>query len=311
MREAILVGGSTARVIEDSRAEGCPRLTTLHLRYPRMVHAEAKTHRRIGKFPGAVLVEDDVSLMGDQSLSRNGRSSRAVPVAKLLAEPTYVPDFRRNQKGMQARGEFTAEELANIEYLWRTHAELCRDLSRELGRLGVHKQWANRPLEWFGHIDTLITVSGNNWPNFFALRMHEAAQPEMQDLAQAIHRALQDSDPKVLGEGEWHLPYADDDDWRRFPQDIREGGDGYSYDEALAGVLKLSVVRCARISYSPFDGDDTDKAENARYELLMGSSPLHASPAEHQAMPDSLGAHPQSNLHLWAQYRKMIPGESA
>jgi hypothetical protein len=81
----------------------------------------------------------------------------------------------------------------------------------------------------------------------------------------------------------------------------------------------ISTARCARLSYKPFDGNADYDAEVSRYEKLVVSSPVHASPAEHQATPDTfshtLGGgwdHPgeHGNFYGWRQHRKMIPGEA-
>jgi hypothetical protein len=51
------------------------------------------------------------------------------------------------------------------------------------------------------------------------------------------------------------------------------------------------------------------------YDRLVGSHPLHASPCEHQATPDSGGGvkgrdeHRWGNFWGWVQYRKTLPGE--
>jgi hypothetical protein len=55
----------TAKVIADSIADGCPRLITLQLRYPRFIHSEFMTHR---------------------AFSRNASSSRAIPVERLIQD---------------------------------------------------------------------------------------------------------------------------------------------------------------------------------------------------------------------------------
>jgi hypothetical protein len=44
--------------------------------------------------------------------------------------------------------------------------------ARGLLRLGIHKQVANRLLEPFAHMSTLVTAT--EWGNFFALRAHPA-----------------------------------------------------------------------------------------------------------------------------------------
>ena len=83
----------------------------------------------------------------------------------------------------------------------------------------------------------------------------------------------------------------------------------------------MSVARCARVSYLTHDGQTPDyKKDLALYERLVGSSPLHASPAEHQATPDYVVAgehvymwmnpHLHGNLNGYKQYRKMLAGEN-
>ena len=111
------------------------------------------------------------------------------------------------------------------------------------------------------------------------------------------------STPKLLQPGEWHLPYITD----------READGRWG----LPTLKMMSTARCARLSYKPFDGEADVNAEIARYEKLVVSRPVHASPAEHQATPDQLIAngHHWSEPHLhgnfdgWVQYRKMLPAE--
>jgi thymidylate synthase ThyX len=71
---------------------------------------------------------------------------------------------------------------------------------------GYHKQIVNRLLEPFQHIHVVVTAT--EWANFFALRRHEDAQPEIKALADAIYAAMEASQPNILDEGEWHLPYV-------------------------------------------------------------------------------------------------------
>ena len=47
--------------------------------------------------------------------------------------------------------------------------------------------------------------------------------------------------------------------------------------------LKISVGRCARVSYLTHDGRRDPKEDVALHDRLVGSSPMHASPAEHVA----------------------------
>lgn len=274
----------TATIIADSLSPQGIRITTMHLRYWRPIHGEFMTHRVFG---------------------RNGRSSRAVPVKTLLSEPIVEPiEYGMNRPGMTAGEEMAGLRRILARMIWRGMAHMTRLGVRALHRLGAHKQWANRPLEWFGCIDVLVTAT--DWKNFFALRLDGAAQPEMRALAYAMKSAMRQSVPKFLRPGEWHLPYVTGDEQAEFP---------------LPVLLKLSTARCARLTYKPFDGAGDVPSEIARHDRLVAWQPVHASPAEHQATPDvvlgkiddrPVWEKPQlhGNLRGWCQYRKLLPNEA-
>lgn len=273
-----------ARIIADSVSNLGIRLTTFHVRYWRAIHSEIMTHRDFG---------------------RNARSSRAVPSRVLLTEPIFVPQFGMNKAGMQSDILASPELQLKWALEWSELAEICRDFVRRWSEEGMHKQHANRPLEWFGWIDVQITSV--YWENFWALRISEYAQPEFNELATAMRAAMMLSTPTVLMPGQWHLPWILDVELRQYPLDT---------------LQKLSVARSARLSYEPFDGEPSVEKEIKRYEGLVVNRPVHASPAEHQATPDvwkpsrsfvNAGwEHPEQhgNLLGWRQYRKGIPHEN-
>ena len=276
-----MASGGFAKIVADSVSDRGIRITTFHLRYWRAIHAELMTHR---------------------VFSRNARSSRAVPSRVLLTEPIFIPVFGMKKPGMQT-GIIAPEELQmKWRNEWQDLAAICREYVERWSQEGLHKQHANRPLEWFGWIDVLVTST--YWENFWTLRISEFAQPEFDELARVMQQCMAQSTPELLLPGEWHLPYI-------------TNGNKAEYD--LGELLKLSTARCARLSYKPFDGNGDYHAEVARYEKLVVSSPVHASPAEHQATPDTfshtLGGgwdhpHQHGNLTGWRQHRKMIPSEA-
>lgn len=323
-----------AKIICDSIGEHSPRLVTMLVRYPKFVHSEHLRHR---------------------SFSFSVSSSRAIPVAKNLEE-VRSDDLRaapvwwgREQKGMQSGEELpdiknpddvTSEfykhgrtELETAKNLWRIAAHYAESCAERMQQLGAHKSIVNRLLEPFLHVNVLVTGTTPGWMNFFGLRLDRAAQPEIRALAEAQWRVWNESTPQKLEPGQWHLPFIDNDDWYQYPQDLIEGGDGYSYDQALDNVLKVSVARCARLSYSTFESPDIRSWHTKDLELydrLVGSSPIHASPAEHQATPDEWRSFVDANIqdHVtdrgywrnvsqagnlgpgWRQYRKMLPNEA-
>jgi hypothetical protein len=260
-----------ARVIADSISVTTGiRLTSLELEYPRFVHAELMTHR---------------------VFSRNASSSRAIPVSKLtqaaLDDPAFFVHIGKNQPGMQANEEVDEETKAKFFSEWRELAELnAKYALRWANDYGIHKQVVNRVMEPWHHIKVLVTAT--EWSNFLELRAHPDAQPEIHELALRIAESRLNSMPTTLVYGQWHLPYVSDIE--------REG-----YDNEM--LIKFSVARCARTSYFNHDGTEAEVGKDLKlYSQLVGSVPLHASPAEHQATPtDDKKFH--KNFRGWHMHR--------
>jgi thymidylate synthase ThyX len=238
----------------------------------------------------------------------------------------------------------SGEELDNIDDNWiqpsRTHLQYAKHEWREaalravyaaenLQRAGVHKSIVNRILEPFLHVNVLVTGTTPGWMNFFGLRLDKTAQPEMRVLAEEMWKIWNESQPKKLEPGQWHLPFIDE----AIHYDIAEAHNLIQDDQIVQTMIKISVARCARLSYLSFETRKRSTIEEdlKLYDRLVGSSPIHASPAEHQATPDtwfeyersSLGEYYRNKLSHWEwpmqsgnlgrgwrQYRKMLPNES-
>jgi thymidylate synthase ThyX len=294
----------TAKIVADSVSPEGIRLTTLQLRYPKFIHGEFMTHR---------------------VFSRNASSSRAIPVARLvqdvLDDPAIPIHWGANQKGMQAEKECDAlielnplehwakDAYTNVES-WLAARDHAVSYARAFDDAGYHKQIVNRLLEPFCHINVVVTAT--EWSNFFALRCHPAAQPEMRMLADMMREAMEKSKPRFILPGEWHLPYI-------FPrQSVVEEVLVDDVGVGLNWAIKASVARCARVSYLTQEGKAPSVEEDlALYDRLMSSVPLHASPAEHQATPDRpnpykgewRSSYLHGNFKGWIQYRKTLVGE--
>ena len=304
----------TAKVIEDSISPKARRLTTFELRYPRFIHAEFMTHRHF---------------------SRNASSSRAIPVERQIQsilDDTAMPiHWGKNQAGMQAHEENDAAvqivrktehyghlpKYVTAQEAWEEARDRAVEMAIAFHDAGYHKQVVNRILEPFSHITVVCTST--QYDNFFGLRRHPDAQPEIKALADAMYEAMEESTPTVLHPGEWHLPYVTDELWDTIDE---YGSAELTGQEITDMVLKCSVARCARVSYKTHDGGTpTIESDLALYDRLVGAQPLHASPAEHQATPDTLifnsaelpdyeKPHLHGNLSGgWIQYRKTLPHE--
>jgi thymidylate synthase ThyX len=71
--------------------------------------------------------------------------------------------------------------------------------------------------------------------------------------------------------------------------------------------LRISVARCARVSYLNFEGKDDYNKDIELSETLSSSG--HWSPFEHSAMALSTSEY-SGNFKGWKQYRKMFNEEN-
>jgi hypothetical protein len=109
----------------------------------------------------------------------------------------------------------------------------------------------------------------------------------------AAYRA---SVPQLIPAGGWHLPLIQDDE-RELPDDL---------------LCKLSVARCARVSYLTHDGTRDHARDLELYERLLGGGANgHWSPFEHVATPAPSADCWSANFAGWEQYRKRFPQEHA
>jgi thymidylate synthase ThyX len=273
-----------AKVIEDSISEEGKRITTLQVKFHRFILPEFNTHR---------------------VFSRNFSSSRAIPTKTLLKqiveEPAMPIHWGKNEPGMQAHEELDALTKRSAKAVWIDAAKDAALRASLLSSMGVHKQIVNRTIEAYLWAHGVVTST--EWDNWFSLRAHEDAQPEIHELAIRMREAMESSIPVLLEPGQWHLPYISEEERSVL---------------SLESLRKISAARCCRVSYLKHDGTIPNIEEDlALFERLAGAVPLHASPLEHQATPDSLytlqnwdhegwdnyGLH--GNFVGWIQHRKV------
>ena len=271
----------SVKILADSKAPCGKRLTTMEWTYPRPIHAEIMTHKM---------------------LSKNSASSRAIPTEKLIqrvVDDPWIPDYiGANQKGMAPGEELTADKREAAVAAWLRARDNAVVTAREMLALGVHKGVVNRQLEPYMWITVII--SGTEWPNLFGLRLDKMAEPHFQHVARMARVAMDGSVPRELAAGEWHLPMIHDEDRRAAFTMVtgRPMVEEMSDEELVASwkdldvvwvrahveeiLKKVSVGRCARVSYLTHDGRRDLSEDIALHDRLVVQKPLHASPAEHQ-----------------------------
>lgn len=269
-------------------------IVTFELEYPRYIHSEFMTHRQF---------------------SRNAASSRAIPVATIISQvwnnPAMPVHWGKNQPGMQAKTSLEGVALSLATLAWKGAAKAAAGFAWAMNKVKLHKQVANRVLEPFQIMKTVMTTTEVN--NFYWLRDHEDADPTIWELARCMRQADAEAQALTLEVGDWHTPYYGGGFWDE------------SCPDSLEDALAISSSCCAQVSFRKLD-DSLDKARKI-YARLVESEPVHASPFEHAATPISPDAaskppskwpkgvtHKDRSGRLWSgnlcgyiQYRQLIP----
>jgi hypothetical protein len=219
----------------------------------------------------------------------------------VLSNPAMPIAFAANKKGMQAGESFGPLKQLLCRVVWRSACYAAVFFATLMDKLNIHKQYANRILEPFSHIT--VVCSATDFANFFALRCHKDAQPEIQALADRMYEIYEQGSPINLREGDWHLPFVDE--FEIMQEQIE------SRPAPWNNLIKKSVARCARVSYLTHDGKKPLSSDDVNlYNRLLMATPIHASPAEHQAMATSDPELQSGNFRGWKQYRKTLLDEN-
>lgn len=269
----------SAKIIADTIGKHSGRITSLQLTMPRFILAQFNTHRMF---------------------SRSTASSRAIPVHKMIEQVRndYVRPIHwgANQAGMVAEKELPIKLQELAKEIWYKAAMSAADYAEQLNAAGLHKQLANRILEPYMWAHTIVTAT--EWFNFFALRLADDAQPEIQALARAMKDAMDSSKPT---ESRFHLPYitmAEILEWQQ--------SKGITTNEILFDAYEyfapISAARCARVSYLNHD----QTAPVVERDLELANKLLdarHASAFEHQASTTEYRGERRANFIGWQSYR--------
>ena len=286
------------KVVADSyytRKDATYRVTTMIVKFPRLVLAEFNTHR---------------------VFSRNSASSRAIPVRKqlqALVKDVFTPNsIGTAVGGMNAGPALEGEALDKAIAVWgdAANSQMWYALSMTTSPDYVEREWekwvleendefgdfvmdvtkriedrehpihqeamlwttkglTNRLLEPFMWHEVIVTAT--EWGNFFNLRTDANAQEEIRTIAEMMKAAYDASTPELLAEGEWHLPF------------IQPEEKGWAKEHPELAV-KAVTARAARVSYLTHDTGVVDLDKD--YGLANGlRANGHMSPYEHACTP--------------------------
>lgn len=272
-------------ILADSINSRHVRLTTWLLTYPRFIHAEFMTHR---------------------VFSRNASSSRAIPLKKTIesirANPALPEWWGKHKGGMQAGDQLVEPQLLVVQDDSLRAMNNCITRAEYADAQGLHKSITNRWLEPWSHITVIATAT--HMGNFFGLRAHPAAEPTFQVLAYGMLGDYLTSDPFLVKDGDWHIPFTTKE----------------TANLDLNTRLKIATARACWVSCNAPDkefGTTEELIDAATVRHDASEKAGHWSPFEHCARAIPVGEHyPRSNFDQsdresgWFQYRQGFGDEN-
>lgn len=298
----------TAKVIADSKNEFGNRITTMVVTFPRIILAEFNTHRMFSRN------------------SASSRAIPFEKMLKSVQENPFIPiAWQKDHKGMQGTEYFTDPEV-HI-HNWLMARDSAVGAVGFLAANDVTKQLCNRLLEPFMWHTVIITAtelenffalrcpkyhSGAVGEPIFRSRKDYAkhynfeqaghtgysdlkwlemntgqAEIHAMALAEAMWDAYNESTPKELKAGKWHIPFVEIDE------------ESMLADEEL---IKIATARCARVSYTVVgeEGKVANYENDAKLHDRLAESG-HWSPFEHCARAmnrDEMVSHIHGNVPI-------------
>jgi len=306
----------SAEIVADSVNEHGNRITTFLLTFPRFILAELNTHRMFSRNSAssrAVPVDKMIKAVRENTFcpfefqkSHKGMQgseyftgAERKECVKLWLESAELA-LQQAEK-MKAKGIskqiinrilepyqyytalVTATEFKDFFNLRCPKYEYYDMLTGNQQFFKSKKDWLqyynNKPLPKAKHISK-IPENDVEW-----LQINKSqAEIHIQALAEAMWDAMNESTPKELKEGEYHIPFGDrvdEKELNKLMPEIQPASLNWYIEQLNMLKLKISTARCARLSYMTFDGEiDYGKDIQLHDRLLAGG---HMSPFEHCA----------------------------
>jgi thymidylate synthase ThyX len=305
-------------ILADSINEQGDRLTTFKVTYPRIIHAEMLRHRMLSRnvassraIPFKKMVKDvqeDPFIPIAWQFSHKGMQGTEY----VTEESDFGGITARNESWLSARdcAIQQAEDLNSMDttkqlcnrllepFVWTTElvsgteCENFFELRCPKYHYDLEDKYFRSKKDWLeyykktciGDVNSDFTLKEEDWFNI----NKSQAEIHIQKIAEMMYDAYNESKPKQLEAGEWHIPFGDRIDLISWLDIVNDDGhlDG-DLDEQdrlfIIDKLKISTARCARLSYTTLgDNPKIDyEADIKLHDRLLKSK--HLSCFEHCA----------------------------
>ena len=316
-----------ATIVADSINDKGDRITSMLVTYPRIIHSEIMTHRLFSRnsassraIPFEKMIEsvknnpfipiawqkEHKGMQGSEYITNirevamaynswiNGRDNAIISAEKLnSAGVTKQLCNRLLEPFMYHTVLITATHWSNFfelrcpKYRWDDKIFKSKKECYKYGDIEIAFPYEGN--DWMGEFNELPKYSDSiEW-----FQMNEGqSEIHMMDLAEKMYDAINESTPKLLKEGEWHIPFGDNIDTIQLQNLYKKyKASGYNpdnptpdeyYYEGLDDLeIKIAIARCARTSYTVFGEEKSDnyEADLKLFDKLKESG--HFSPFEH------------------------------
>jgi thymidylate synthase ThyX len=298
----------SAKIVADSVNPQGDRITSFILTYPRFIHSELMTHRMFSRNSASSraipfkkmikMVEEDPfipiawqkdhkGMQGTEYL--NGNSEQQLLINKWLE----ARDLAVQQAKLLNNSNVTKQLCNRLLEPFMWHTVLVTATSYEnffelrLPSYKFYKTSYPSKKDWIEKYNLLSSNGEHNIellpkiPSTIEewLQINQSqAEIHIQVLAEAMWDVRNESTPKQLQAGQWHIPFGDNMDFSKF--DFPD----YPTSSKMIKLwndskIKIATARCARVSYMTFDGEINYEKDIKLHDHLLES--YHMSPLEH------------------------------
>lgn len=314
-----------AEIIADSKNLWGDRITTFKLVFPRYILAEVNTHRAFSKNSAssrAIPFKKMVKMVEENPFipmawQKDHKGMQGSEYYESLIEIQQCIQYWENAKNsailqsklLNSQGGVTKQMCNRLLEPFMWHTVLLTTTGEGLENFfdlrcpdyhfdGKHFKSRKEALEYTHRM--LGESDFDGFEDLDWLRLNKGqADIHMMALAEEMYDVYNESKPKELGEGDWHIPMGetfDDRELDKLLPKFRPASVGW-YIGAIEDLkIKIATARCARISYETL-GDEPKinyEADLRLYQTLLDSK--HFSPMEHCARAMSYAEYYHYNI---------------
>jgi thymidylate synthase ThyX len=310
-----------AEIVADSLNLQGDRITSLLVTYPRIIHGEFMTHRMFSRnaassraIPFKKMVKD---VQDNPFIPIAWQKHHSGMQGTEYIQVPYIEDCRllwieardlAIQKATELYEYGVTKQLCNrllepFQYItvlvtateWDNFFKLrCPEYTIDVPGDSIEDNWETKSFRSKRDVKkAMYSDDIDNWTDVEWLEINKSqAEIHIQHLAELIWDARNESTPKQLKAGEWHIPFGDkiDKTW------LEKGAGMCGYHRPIDEInfmeklkLQVATARCARLSYMTLGAEPKiDYAADIRLHDGLYEDE-HASPFEHcaKAMSES------------------------